>query len=85
MYIPSELGYGENGSPPKIQGGDALVFTMEVIKINGNKVPASRCDPSDGNKGCDEQEIKHLLRGINRAAASSAYDLHLGCFPENPV
>ncbi len=26
MYIPSELGYGEAGSPPKIKGGDALVF-----------------------------------------------------------
>ena len=26
MYIPSELGYGEVGSPPKIKGGDALVF-----------------------------------------------------------
>ena len=39
MYIPSELGYGESGSPPKIKGGDALVFTMEIIKINGNKVP----------------------------------------------
>eukprot|EP01043_Picozoa_sp_COSAG02_P077163 COSAG02_NODE_16752_length_1058_cov_1.108446_1_plen_134_part_00 len=26
MYIPSELGYGEIGSPPKIKGGDALVI-----------------------------------------------------------
>ena len=59
MYIPSELGYGESGSPPKIQGGDALVFVMEIIKINGDKVPASRCDPSD-NKGCNEMEIKYI-------------------------
>ena len=27
MYIPSELGYGDRGSPPKIGGGDVLVFT----------------------------------------------------------
>ena len=35
MYIPSELGYGDSGSPPKIGGGDVLVFTMEIIKIKG--------------------------------------------------
>jgi hypothetical protein len=32
-YIPSELGYGDSGSPPKIKGGDPLVFQMEIIKI----------------------------------------------------
>jgi FKBP-type peptidyl-prolyl cis-trans isomerase FklB len=29
MFIPSDLGYGDRGSPPKIGGGDALIFTME--------------------------------------------------------
>lgn len=33
---------------------------MEVISINGAKVPASRCDPNDDNKGCDVQEIKYI-------------------------
>ena len=37
-YIPSELGYGERGSPPKIGGGDVLVFTMEILQIKGDKV-----------------------------------------------
>jgi hypothetical protein len=32
-YMPSELGYGDSGSPPLIKGGDALVFQMELIKI----------------------------------------------------
>eukprot|EP00559_Dactyliosolen_fragilissimus_P009574 CAMPEP_0184865130 /NCGR_PEP_ID=MMETSP0580-20130426/17066_1 /TAXON_ID=1118495 /ORGANISM="Dactyliosolen fragilissimus" /LENGTH=201 /DNA_ID=CAMNT_0027364201 /DNA_START=168 /DNA_END=773 /DNA_ORIENTATION=- len=45
MYIPSELAYGDSGSPPKIQGGDALIFTMEIIEIEGGKVPAQNCDP----------------------------------------
>jgi FKBP-type peptidyl-prolyl cis-trans isomerase FklB len=44
IYIPSELGYGDSGSPPKIKGGDVLVFVMEIITINGDKVPANRCD-----------------------------------------
>ena len=35
MYIPSELGYGERGSGADIKGGDVLVFTMEILEING--------------------------------------------------
>lgn len=55
MYIPSELGYGDRGSPPKIGGGDVLVFQMEIIKINGDKVDAIRCDAKT-LEGCDEKE-----------------------------
>ena len=62
MYIPSELGYGERGSPPKIGGGDALVFTMEILKIKGDKVPANRCDPADPEKGCSEKEQKFIAK-----------------------
>ena len=40
MYIPSELAYGDRGSRPKISPGDALVFTMELLKINGRRVPS---------------------------------------------
>ena len=61
MYIPSELGYGDRGSPPKIQGGDTLVFQMEIIKINGNKVPALRCDAAT-SEGCDEKESKFITK-----------------------
>ena len=59
MYIPSELGYGDGGSPPKIGGGDVLVFTMEIIKINGNKVPANKCDVKT-LEGCTEKESKYI-------------------------
>lgn len=55
MYIPSDLGYGDSGSPPKIKGGDTLVFTMEIIKIEGDKVPAMKCDPETG-KECNDKE-----------------------------
>lgn len=59
MYIPSELGYGDSGSPPKIGGGDVLVFIMEIIKINGDKVPAIKCVPST-KAGCNEKEVAYI-------------------------
>ena len=41
MYIPSDMAYGDNGRPPKIGGGDCLIFTMEILKIKGGKKPKS--------------------------------------------
>jgi len=61
MYIPSELGYGDRGSPPKIGGGDVLVFTMEIIKIKGGKVPASRCDVKS-LEGCKDKEKDYIAK-----------------------
>merc|ERR1712216_856615 len=55
MYIPSDLAYGESGSPPKIPGGSALVFRMEIIKIKGGKKPVMTCEPST-LAGCNDKE-----------------------------
>merc|ERR1719230_2436356 len=54
MYIPSELGYGDGGSGAKIKGGDVLIFNMEILKINGEKKPAERCDV-ETLKGCSDK------------------------------
>ena len=37
LVIPSDLGYGDSGSPPKIPGGATLVFEVELIKIERNE------------------------------------------------
>lgn len=33
LVIPSSMGYGSRGSPPKIPGDSTLVFEVELIKI----------------------------------------------------
>mmetsp|Transcript_52086 Transcript_52086/g.119828 ORF Transcript_52086/g.119828 Transcript_52086/m.119828 type:complete len:188 (-) Transcript_52086:340-903(-) len=52
LYIPSELGYGENGAGADIPGGAALVFTMEIKKVHGKKsgVDYKRFEPIPDEK-----------------------------------
>lgn len=59
LYIPSEMAYGDRGSPPKIPGGAVLKFVIELIKIKGDTKPASRCDPATLEK-CSEKETTYL-------------------------
>ena len=33
LVIPSDLGYGNSGSPPKIPGGATLIFEVDLVKI----------------------------------------------------
>ncbi len=33
LVIPADLGYGEQGSPPDIKGGETLVFVVDLLKI----------------------------------------------------
>ena len=36
-----------------------LVFTMEIIKINGDKVDAIKCDP-ETKEGCNDKEVAYI-------------------------
>eukprot|EP00934_Nitzschia_sp_Nitz4_P004808 Nitzschia sp. Nitz4//scaffold139_size61406//39113//39950//NITZ4_006460-RA/size61406-snap-gene-0.4-mRNA-1//1//CDS//3329535852//4798//frame0 len=61
LYIPSELAYGDRGSPPKIQGGDVLIFQMEIKAILGDSVPAITCDLTDPSD-CNEKELAYIAK-----------------------
>ena len=53
------MAYGSRGSPPKIPGESALVFTIEMIEIKGEKVIALKCNPKTLD-GCDDRMKKYI-------------------------
>lgn len=65
LYIPSELAYGDRGSPPKIGGGEVLIFTIEILKINGEKKLAFKCNHESLEK-CDEKGKKYISKVLKK-------------------
>uniref|UniRef100_A0A0F7CZ38 peptidylprolyl isomerase n=1 Tax=Apostasia odorata TaxID=280455 RepID=A0A0F7CZ38_9ASPA len=51
LKIPAKLGYGAQGSPPKIPGGATLIFDTELVAVNGK--PSS----SDQSSAEEDQEL----------------------------
>ena len=72
LFCPSELAYGERGAGGLIGPGQVLIFEVELIKIKGDKVPATRRPAApDGagagrdvnvDVGCESTRGRVLLR-----------------------
>lgn len=65
LYIPSDLAYGDRGSPPKIPGDSALVFTIEMITIQGEKVLALKCNPAT-LEDCDDKMKTYITKATTK-------------------
>ena len=64
LYIPSELAYGEQGSPPKIPGGSVLIFKMQIVEIladaESEGLPlAIKCKAATGEL-CNDKEKAYI-------------------------
>lgn len=68
------IGYGDRGSPPKIGGGEVLVFVMEMLAIAGDTVPALSCEVTDagGSEDCTERELKYIAKARSWKGSNKA-------------
>jgi FKBP-type peptidyl-prolyl cis-trans isomerase len=64
IVFSGELAYGERGSPPKIPGNSALVFTIEMIEIQGEKAIALKCNVGS-LEDCDDR-MKAYIQKTNK-------------------
>ena len=65
LVVPSELGYGIQGAPPKIPGGSVLIFEVELISIENPAAAnpgALAVDMPKDKKGEKVEEVSHKKR-----------------------
>ncbi|KAJ9176629.1 hypothetical protein P3X46_011920 [Hevea brasiliensis] len=47
LKIPAKLGYGTQGSPPKIPGGATLIFDTQLVAVNGKTSSGGKASDSE--------------------------------------
>jgi hypothetical protein len=59
-----------------IQGGDVLIFRMEILGILGDTVNAFTCRVDAPTEGCNEREIKYMekVKGWKATKVKSEVD-----------
>ena len=83
LFIPAELGYGESGAGEDIGPNEALIFTLQMIGLNGPGKPlsaeevAARKTKGQAGRGMARKRLFGTGRGGHHAAggAKSAGEL----------
>jgi len=67
LYIPSDLGYGDSGNPPKIPGGSVLIFVLEILEIQGDTVAVITDDDDDDDDtfGADDDQFDEHFDAVD--------------------
>ena len=66
LYVPSDMAYGRRGSPPKIGPDEVLIFTIEMLEIQGDRVPSEKRCPIESllagkvDENCPERIVKYV-------------------------
>merc|ERR1712153_92908 len=69
MYIPSELGYGDRGSPPKIGGGTKPAITCDPLTLTGCNDKEKKFAAKHNENAADKVEAE--LARLNRMKGGS--------------
>ena len=84
LYIPSDLAYGDRGRPPTIPGDSALVFTIEMLEIQGGKVIAAVADDTADLAETNQEDLPSTEPDDTAMPAADADDTELSATdPDN--
>ena len=70
IYIPSSLGYGKNGNPPKIGPDANLVFDVDIIDVSTEEQATAKAEAMKKKNEDMQRRMLDSLQNANKAKAN---------------